>query len=55
VYKWAMSLGTLLFGLGFLFILYSLIRKVERHSILVERAEEHEKTDLLHTGEIGEK
>lgn len=55
VYKWAMSLGTLLFGLGFLLILYSLIRKVERHGILVDRAIEHEKTDSLHNGEIGEK
>jgi hypothetical protein len=38
VYKWAMGIGTLLFGAGFLFILYSLIRKVDRAAILEERA-----------------
>jgi len=55
VYKWSMSIGTLLFGIGFLLILYSLIRKVERNSILQERAEEHEKADSMHNGELAEK
>ncbi|HCN84124.1 MAG TPA: signal peptidase [Sphingobacteriaceae bacterium] len=45
VYKWAMTIGTLLFGFGFLLVLYSLIRKVERQSILEERAIEHEKVE----------
>lgn len=40
-YKWAMIIGTFLFGIGFLLILYSLIRKVERAAILEERAETH--------------
>lgn len=39
-YGWAMIIGTVLFGAGFLNVLYSLIRKVERHAILEERAEE---------------
>ncbi len=37
-YGWAMIIGTVLFGIGFLLILYSLIRKVERQAILEERA-----------------
>lgn len=41
-YKWAMGIGTVLFGIGFLLILYSLIRKVDRAAILEERAESHE-------------
>lgn len=38
-YGWMMILGVLLFGAGFLYILYSFIRKVEHKSILEERAE----------------
>jgi hypothetical protein len=45
VYKWAMGIGTVLFGFGFLTVLYSLIRKVERQSILEERAMEQEKLE----------
>jgi hypothetical protein len=39
LYGWSMIAGVILFGAGFLYILYSLIRKVERHAILEERAE----------------
>ncbi len=41
-YGWLLILGVLLFGAGFLYVLYSLIRKVERHAILEERAIEKE-------------
>jgi hypothetical protein len=47
VYKWAMGIGTILFGLGFLLILYSLIRKVECQSIKEDRAAEHEKANSM--------
>lgn len=36
-YGWMMVLGVLFFGAGFLYILYSFIRKVEHSSILEER------------------
>lgn len=45
-YKWLMITGTFLFGIGFLLILYSLIRKVERASILEERAEAHDEPTI---------
>ncbi len=37
-YGWAMIIGVLLFGAGFLYVFYSLIRKVERNSIIEERS-----------------
>jgi cbb3-type cytochrome oxidase subunit 3 len=37
-YGWAMILGTVAFGIGFLNIVYSLIRKMDRKAILEERA-----------------
>ena len=40
-YGWAMILGYLAFGAGVLYIIYSMIRKIERRSILKERAEEN--------------
>jgi F0F1-type ATP synthase assembly protein I len=43
LYGWAMIIGTILFGIGFLLIFYSLVRKVERQAILEERAAEAEK------------
>ncbi|HXI01006.1 MAG TPA: hypothetical protein VNI52_12120 [Sphingobacteriaceae bacterium] len=43
MYGWAMIAGVVIFGLGFLTVLYSLIRKVEAHSIIEERAAENEK------------
>lgn len=42
-FRWPMIASVLLFGIGFLFIVYSLIRKIERKSILEERAEEGRK------------
>ncbi len=39
VYKWTMIVGVILFGIGFLTILYSLIRKVERRSLEQDRRE----------------
>lgn len=41
-YGWAMVSGTLVFGFGFLSVIYSLIRKMDRKAILKERAEEAE-------------
>lgn len=41
-YGWAMITGTVAFGVGFLSILYSLIRKMDRRAILEERASESE-------------
>lgn len=43
LYGWAMIIGTILFGIGFLLIFYSLMRKVEHQAILEERAAEAEK------------
>ncbi|MGV3686156.1 MAG: signal peptidase [Daejeonella sp.] len=43
-YGWAMIIGTIAFGAGFLNIVYSLIRKLDRKAILEERAGEEEKT-----------
>lgn len=44
-YGWSMVIGTVAFGAGFLYILYSLIRKMDRKAILNDRAsEEGEKT-----------
>lgn len=42
-YGWAMIIGYIAFGAGFMWILYSLMRKIERKSILNERASETEK------------
>ena len=42
-YGWAMILGTLLFGVGFLLAFYSFVRKVEYKGLTEERAEEAEK------------
>ena len=39
-YGWAMIIGYLAFGLGVLYIVYSLMRKIERRSLLNDRAEE---------------
>ncbi len=44
LYGWAMIIGTLLFGIGFLLIFYSLMRKVEYRGIVDDRAAEAEKT-----------
>lgn len=39
-YGWAMVIGTIAFGFGFLSVIYSLIRKMDRSALLKERAEE---------------
>ncbi len=41
-YGWSMIIGTVAFGAGFLYILYSLIRKMDRKAILKDRAAESE-------------
>ncbi len=41
-YGWSMIIGTIAFGIGFLNILYSIIRKMDRRAILEERASEPE-------------
>lgn len=42
-YGWVMLAGTILFGVGFLLIFYSLVRKVEYQGIVEERAEDSQK------------
>ena len=38
-YKWVLVVGVVSFGIGFLTMLYSFIRKIERRSLLDERKE----------------
>ncbi len=45
VYKWALVVGVIVFGIGFLTIIYGLIRKIERRSILEERKERHQNNE----------
>lgn len=40
-YKWALISGVAVFGVGFLTILYSIIRKIERRSLLDERKKQN--------------
>lgn len=40
VYKWVYIAAVIIFGIGFLTIVYSLIRKIERKSILDQRQEQ---------------
>ncbi|WP_257667373.1 signal peptidase [Parapedobacter tibetensis] len=39
LYKWAMIVGVIVFGIGFLMVIYGFIRKIERRSIVHERKE----------------
>lgn len=39
-YRWLLIIAVVVFGIGFLTILYGLIRKIERKSILEERSEQ---------------
>ncbi len=39
-YSWAMIIGTLMFGIGFMNIFYSFVRKVEYKGLVDERADE---------------
>lgn len=45
IYKWVLILSVVVFGIGFLTIVYSLIRKIERKSILEERSEQQNDPD----------
>lgn len=45
IYKWVLTISVIVFGIGFLTIVYSLIRKIERKSILEERHEEQNDAD----------
>ncbi|WP_353195900.1 signal peptidase [Parapedobacter defluvii] len=45
VYKWVLVSGVIVFGIGFLTILYGLIRKIERRSILDERKERQQNNE----------
>lgn len=53
-YGWAMIIGYIAFGLGFLYIIYSLIRKIERRGILEHRADEAEKLENADEANKGE-
>jgi hypothetical protein len=44
-YGWLMVAGVIMFGIGFISIFYSFIRKVEAQGIIEERAEEKEKKE----------
>ena len=39
-YGWAMIIGTIDFGIGFLLLIYSLIRKLDRSALLKDRSSE---------------
>lgn len=41
-YGWAMVIGTVAFGTGFLFVIYSLMRKMDRKALLKDRSETEE-------------
>ena len=41
-YGWSMIIGTVAFGAGFLYIIYSIIRKMDRKAIMDDRASEPE-------------
>lgn len=38
-YGWAMIIGTVAFGVGFLLVIYSLIRKMDRSALMKGRSE----------------
>lgn len=42
-YGWSMIIGTVLFGIGFLFVFYSFVRKVEYRGLIEEREAEAER------------
>ena len=45
IYKWTLTVGVIVFGVGFLTTLYGLIRKIERRSILEDRKERQQQHD----------
>jgi len=48
IYKWVLIVAVIIFGIGFLTIVYSLIRKIERKSLLRERTDQHNETEESH-------
>lgn len=44
-YGWAMIIGYIAFGAGFMYIIYSLMRKLDRKSLLDERSAAVEKAN----------
>lgn len=49
-YKIPLVLGVVSFGYGFIMVIYSLMRKIERESILEERAEHKNDKNEEHNG-----
>jgi hypothetical protein len=45
LYKWIMGIGVILFGIGFLTVFYSFIRKIERQSLLEQRREQQKQNE----------
>lgn len=43
LYEWVLILSVILFGVGFCTIIYALMRKIDRRSIMEARTESHEK------------
>lgn len=41
-YGWAMVIGTVAFGIGFLLVIYSLMRKLDRSALMKGRSETEE-------------
>lgn len=54
-YGWAMIIGYIGFGLGVLYILYSLIRKIDRRALMQGRADEAEKEENEENAASGSK
>ena len=54
-YKIPLVVGVVSFGYGFIMILYSLMRKIERRSILEERAEQEATGQEIDKEEEGER
>lgn len=50
-YKIPLVLGVFSFGYGFIMVIYSLMRKIERESILEERTEQVEQDEQNERGE----
>ncbi|WP_051292638.1 hypothetical protein [Olivibacter sitiensis] len=45
IYEWLLILSVILFGIGFCTIIYALMRRIDRQSILEARSESHENDD----------
>lgn len=52
-YGWAMVIGYVGFGVGVLYILYSLIRKIDRRALMKERAIEADKEETDDNSKAG--